>query len=221
MNRTLAMTDTLYAYLLQVGTRESDVLRRLREETAQHRLAKMQIAPEQGQIMSLLARLIGAKRTIEIGVFTGYSTLVTAQALPAGGEIIACDVSDTFTDIAKRYWAEAGVADRIHLHLQPAQVTLDALLANGELGQFDMAFIDADKPGYARYYESCLQLVRPGGVVLLDNMFLGGRVTQDPTLDETPSIGEIRKLNAFLQRDERIDYTLLPIGDGLTICHKR
>lgn len=215
------MTETLHAYLMQVGVRESDIARRLREETAQHRLAKMQIAPEQGQIMSLLAKLIGAKRTIEIGVFTGYSALVMAQALPEDGEIVACDVSDTFTDIAHRYWTEAGVASRIRLHLQPAQITLDALLAAGEHGRFDMAFIDADKPGYAAYYESCLQLIRQGGLILLDNMFLNGRVAQAPALDETPGIDAIRRLNAFLQQDERIDYSLLPIGDGLTVCRKR
>lgn len=221
MNQTLAMNDALHAYLVQNGIREADILTRLRHETASHRMAKMQIAPEQGQLLSFLVTLIGARRCIEIGSFTGYSALTVALALPDDGELIACDVSEEFTRIARRYWQEAGMEQRIELRLQPAVHTLDELLAQGRAGQFDFAFIDADKTSYPEYYERCLQLVRRGGLIVLDNMFLGGRVAQDPALDDTPSIGVIRKFNAFLQQDARIDYALMPVGDGLTLCRKR
>ena len=218
-NRTLSMTDALYNYLLAVSSREPDVLRRLREETAALPNAGMQIGPEQGQFMALLIRLMGARKTLEVGVFTGYSSLAVALALPADGRIVACDVSEEWTAIARRYWAEAGVADKIALRLGPAVETLDALLAGGEANSFDFAFVDADKENYDRYYERALQLVRPGGLIAIDNVLSGGRVA-DPDA-QGASVAAIRALNAKLHRDERVDLSLVPIGDGLTLALKR
>lgn len=218
-NRTIAVDERLYAYLLANSLREPDVLRRLREETLANPRASMQIAPEQGQLMALLVRLIGAKRIIEVGTFTGYSALVMALALPTDGHIIACDVSEEWTRIARRYWAEAGVAGRIDLRLAPALDTLDALIATGAAGSFDIVFIDADKENGPNYYERALTLLRSGGIVLIDNTLWGGSVA-DPTRvdDETTAI---RALNARIHGDERVDLSLIPIGDGLTIARKR
>jgi predicted O-methyltransferase YrrM len=218
-NRTLQMTDELYRYLLSVSLRESDVLRRLRQETAGLTGAGMQISPEQGQFMTFLLRLMGAERTLEVGVFTGYSTLCTALALPKTGNVVACDVSEEWTAVARRYWREAEVDDRIDLRLAPAVETLDALLAEGRDNSFDFAFIDADKENYLNYYQRALALVRQGGVIAIDNVLWGGSVA-DPE-DSDPSTVAIRELNQALHRDKRVDLTLLPIGDGLTLVSKR
>jgi caffeoyl-CoA O-methyltransferase len=217
--RTRALDDRLYDYLLAASLREPDVLRRLRDETAAHPHAEMQIAPEQGQFMALLVRLLAAQRVLEIGVFTGYSSLAMALALPPGGRLVACDVSEEFTATARRYWAEAGVADRIDLRIAPAVETLDAMIAEGGGSTFDLAFIDADKETYDAYYERSLKLLRAGGLVLIDNVLRDGEVA-DPTID-TPVVRAIRALNAKLRDDPRIDLSLLPLADGLTIALKR
>ena len=218
-NRTLQMTDKLYQYLLSVSLRESDVLARLREETAGITGAGMQISPEQGQFMTFLLRLMGAERTLEVGVFTGYSTLCTALALPQTGTVVACDVSEEWTAIARRYWREAGVDGVIDLRLAPAMETLNTLLAGGMENSFDFAFIDADKENYLNYYQRALALVRCGGVIAIDNVLWGGSVCDAG--DSAPSTAAIRELNQFLYNDERIDLTMLPIGDGLTLACKR
>lgn len=217
--RTLALDDPLYTYLLSVSLREPDVLRRLRAETAGHPQAAMQIAPEQGQFMGLLVRLLGARKCLEIGVFTGYSALAVALALPFDGRLVACDVSEEFTAIARRYWEEAGVDAIIRLHLAPAIETLDGLLADGEGGTFDFAFIDADKVNYAGYFERALELVRPGGLIVVDNVLWDGKVA-DATVSDSDTTA-IRALNESLLSDERIDLSLLPVGDGLTLARKR
>ena len=218
-NRTLSMTDALYDYLLAVSSREPEILRRLREETARLPNAGMQIGPEQGQFMALLVQLLGARRTLEVGVFTGYSSLAVALALPPDGRVVACDVSEEWTAIARRYWAEAGVAGKIELRLGPAVGTLDALLADGQADGFDFAFIDADKENYDNYYERALRLVRPGGLIAIDNVLWGGSVADPEAQGE--SLAAIRALNAKLHRDERVALSLVPIGDGLTLALKR
>ncbi len=217
--RTLPLDDRLYDYLLSVSLREPDVLRRLREETARHPQSEMQIAPEQGQFMGLLARLIGARKCLEVGVFTGYSALAVALALPFDGRLVACDVSEEFTSIGRRYWREAGVEQLIRLELGPAVRTLDALLADGEGGTFDFAFIDADKPSYGLYVERALALLRPGGLMAIDNVLWSGKVA-DPAVRD-PDTDALRALNEQLLADERIDLSLLPVGDGLTLARKR
>lgn len=217
--RTESITDELYEYLIRVSLREPVVLRRLREETAQLEQANMQIGPEQGQLMALLVELIEAKRVLEIGTFTGYSTLVMALALPEAGRIIACDVSEEWTRVARRYWAEAGVAHKIDLRLAPAVETLDALLAEGRAGAFDFAFIDADKESYATYFERALELVRVGGLVAIDNVLWSGKVA-DPEVTDADTEA-IRALNAKLKDDGRVSLSLVPIGDGLTLARKR
>jgi caffeoyl-CoA O-methyltransferase len=218
-NRSLGLNDALYRYLLDVSLREPAILARLREETLRMAEASMQISPEQGQFMALLLRLLGARRVLEIGVFTGYSSLVMAQALPPEGRIIACDVSEEWTQVARRYWAEAGVADRIDLRLAPALQTLAALAADGWAGRFDFVFIDADKERYAEYYEAALALLRPGGLIALDNMLWSGRVA-DPAASDADTVA-IRQINERLRDDERVDLSLVPIGDGLTLARKR
>jgi len=217
--RTRPLDDRLYDYLLEVSLREPDVLRRLRQETESHPHGEMQIAPEQGQFMALLVRLLGATRVLEVGVFTGYSSLAVALALPPEGHLVACDVSEEFTAVARRYWAEAGVADRIELRLAPALDTLDALLAADQAATFDLAFIDADKESYDAYYERCLTLLRPGGLLLIDNVLWEGEVA-DPAID-TAVVRAIRALNLKLLADDRIDLSLLPVADGLTLARKR
>ena len=216
---TVTLDDRLHDYLLRVSLREPEVLRRLREETASHPMANMQIAPEQGQFMALLIRMLGARRVLEVGVFTGYSSLAMALALPPEGRIVACDVSEEYTSIARRFWREAGVEDRIDLRIAPALETLDALLAEGQSGTFDFAFIDADKPNYRAYYERCLTLLRPGGVVAIDNVLWSGTVA-DPAQSD-PDIEAIRALNLALHEDPRVDLSLLPLADGLTLARKR
>ena len=218
-SRTLRMNDAIDAYLRRVSVRETDVHRRLREETAALAQAGMQICPEQGQLMRLLAGLVGARRAIEVGVFTGYSALCVALALPEDGELVACDVNEEWTAIARRYWSEAGVASKIRLRLAPALDTLDALIGEGRGGEFDMAFIDADKTGYDLYYERCLELLRPGGLVLVDNVLWSGKVADEN--DRSEDTVALRAFNAKLGDDARIDLCMLPVGDGLTIARKR
>ena len=217
--KTLSLDDRLYDYLLGVSLREPDVMRRLREETAAHPEANMQIAPEQGQFMALLVQLLGARRTLEVGVFTGYSSLAVALALPDDGQVVACDVSEEFTAVARRYWKEAGVEPRIDLRLAPAVDTLDAMIADGDAGTFDFAFLDADKENYDRYYEQSLVLVRPGGLIAIDNVLWSGEVA-DPSKSGA-ALDAIRALNAKLVADERVDLSVLPVADGLTLARRR
>lgn len=218
-SKTITMDENLHRYLLGASLRESPLLRRLREETARHPMARMQVAPEQGQFLALLVRLMGARRAIEVGVFTGYSSLCVAEALPADGRLVACDTSEEWTQVARRYWREAGVDGRIELHLAPATQTLDRLLAQGGAGSFDYLFIDADKTGYDDYYERGLALLRPGGLLVADNVLWSGRVADPTEADE-----DTRALQAFntkLHRDERIWLSMLPVADGLTLALKR
>lgn len=219
-NQSIGLSDSLYQYLLANSVREPDILTKLRQETAQHPLVNMQISPEQGQLMGLLIQLIGAKKCLEIGVFTGYSALVVALNLPDDGRIIACDISTEFTSIASKYWQEAGVNDKISLQIAPALETLDQLLANGEAGTFDFAFIDADKNNYAAYYDRCFQLVRQGGIILVDNVLWYGRVA-DPAMDRDQRTQAIKHLNHQIYHDDRVQISLIPIGDGLTIARKK
>ena len=216
---TIDLTAALHAYLLRVGTRESATAQALRAETlAATPWHPMQISPEQGAFMALLVRLLGAKRTLEVGTFTGYSALVVAEALPADGRIIACDVSEEWTAIGRPFWERAGVADKIDLRLRPAVETLDALIEAGDAGTFDFAFIDADKANYDAYYERCLALLRQGGVIGIDNVLWGGRVADDAVDDEDTQA--IRALNAKVRDDARVDVAMLPVGDGLTLARK-
>jgi len=217
-NKTLSMNDALYEYLLSVSLRETEVLRRLRAETATDTMARMQSAPEQGQFMALLVQLIGARRCLEVGVYTGYSALWVAQALPPDGRIVACDTSEEWTSIARRYWAEAGVAGRIDLRLAPALATLQGLIDAGQAGSFDFAFIDADKENYANYYEAVLQLLRPGGLMAIDNTLWSGDVA-DPDKQDADTRA-IRELNRQVHADERVAMSLLPVADGLTLALK-
>ena len=218
MDRNIPMDARLYAYLQEHSLREHPVLRELREATAGMRHAGMQISPEQGQFMALLVRMLGARRTLEVGVFTGYSSLAVALALPAGGQVIACDVSEEWTTMARRYWEKAGVSGRIELRLAPALETLDALLEAGEAGRFDFAFVDADKPRYADYYERCLKLLRKGGLVVADNTLWSGKVADANVQDEDTKA--LRAFNDALHRDGRVAMSLLAIGDGVTLALK-
>jgi caffeoyl-CoA O-methyltransferase len=218
-SRSISLTDSLYGYLLEVSLREPDLLLRLREETAADPMARMQISPEQGQFMALLVRLMGARRCIEVGVFTGYSSLCVATALPADGRIVACDVSAHWTQMARRYWEAGGVAHKIDLRLAPAIETLESLLAAGGAGNYDFAFIDADKTNYVAYYERSLELLRPGGLVVVDNTLWSGRVA-DPEVADEDTVA-LRHFNEHLHHDARVDLSLLPMGDGLTLARKR
>jgi caffeoyl-CoA O-methyltransferase len=217
--RSITLDDSLYDYLLSVSLREPDLLRKLREETAMDPASRMQISPEQGQFMALLARLMGARRCLEIGVFTGYSSLALALALPEDGRIVACDVSERWTAVARRYWAAAGVSHRIELRLATALETLERLLVSGAAGTFDFVFIDADKENYVGYYERVLELLRPGGLIVVDNTLWSGRVA-DPENAEADTVA-MRHFNEHLHRDERVDLSLVPVGDGLTLARKR
>ena len=216
--RQLAITDRLAAYVL-ARSRESAVAARLRAETAKLPTAGMQIGADQAAFMALLVRAIGAKRCIEIGTFTGYSALAVAAALPDDGKLICCDVSAEWTAIARRYWLEAGIADRIDLRLAPALDTLRGLLAHGGRDQYDFAFIDADKSNYGAYYEACLELLRPGGLIVLDNMLWSGRVA-DPDHHDADT-DALRALNARIDIDDRVDASLLTVGDGVMLVRKR
>ena len=218
-NKTIGISDELAAYVVQVGTREPALLARLRAETAALPQHGMQIAPEQGAFLALLVELIGARRCIEVGTFTGYSSTVVALALPEDGQIVCCDVSETWTALAGKYWHEAGVAGKIDLRIAPATETLDQLLAAGEDGAFDFAFIDADKAGYDGYYERLLRLVRPGGLIALDNTLWDGKVLDQHADDEDTRA--IQALNAKLAEDERITLCLLPVADGVTLARRR
>lgn len=218
-NKTLDLSDRLYDYLLSISLRESDILQQLRQETAQHPMSQMQIAPEQGQFMGLLIQLMNARKTLEVGVFTGYSALTVALALPPDGQLIACDVSEEYTAIARRYWDLAGVTNKIDLRIAPALETLDHLLASGHAGTFDFAFIDADKSNYLHYYERSLQLVRSGGLIAIDNVLWSGRVADPHETDSRTTA--IRNFNQMLYHDQRVNLSLVPIADGLTLALKR
>ncbi len=217
-NKTLSLTDELYQYMLSVSLREPEVLRKLREETATLPDANMQIAPEQGQFMSLLVRLANVRRAIEVGVFTGYSALCVARALPEDGQLICCDVNAATTGIARRYWREAGVDHKIRLELAPAAETLRRLRADAA-ASFDLVFIDADKESYVDYYEQSLALLRRGGLILVDNVLWSGKVADARVRDA--ATGALRDFNRLLHKDERIDLSLLPIADGVTLARKR
>jgi len=217
--RSIGLSEELHAYLMGAGVREPEVLARLRVETAALPEARMQIAPEEGAFLAMLVRLTGAKRCLEIGTFTGYSSTAMALALPADGRLLCCDVSREWTDVARRTWDAAGVTDRVELRLGPATETLSALLAEGGAGTFDLAFIDADKPNYDAYLEGCLRLVRRGGLIVIDNVLWSGRVADPSDTDE--STLAIRALNAKLAGDERVDLSMIPVADGLTLARPR
>lgn len=217
--RSFFLPDNVQEYILDATLREPAIMRELREETSRMEQARMQTGADQVQFLQLLVRLIGAKRCIEVGVFTGYSALGVALALPEDGRIVACDVSEEYTAVARRYWDRAGVGDKIDLYLAPATQTLDALIHNGESERFDFAYIDADKSGYDAYYERLLRLIRRNGVIAIDNVLWGGDVADPNVTDEDTSA--LRALNAKVGRDERVDGSLLPIGDGLMIVRKR
>jgi predicted O-methyltransferase YrrM len=217
--RSLGLGEALFAYVVQHSAREHPVLVELRAATAGMRHAGMQIGADQGAFMALLVKLLGARRTLEIGVFTGYSSLAVALALPPEGRIVACDVSEDWTGIARKHWEKAGVADKIDLRLAPALQTLDALLGSGADETFDFAFIDADKVNYGAYYERCLRLLRRGGVVAIDNTLWSGAVADPGARDADTEA--IRALNEAVHRDERVDMALLTVGDGLTLAMKR
>jgi predicted O-methyltransferase YrrM len=217
--RSIGLSDELHAYLLKVGVREPMILQRLREETAALPESRMQISPEQGAFMAMLVGLIGARRYLEVGTFTGYSSLAVAMAMPADGRLTCCDISREWTDVARRYWTEAGVAERVDLRLGPAIMTLDTLLSDGAGGSYDFAFLDADKATYAAYYERILELLRPGGLLAIDNVLWSGRVIDPEVVDEDTQA--IRDLNAALATDERVDIVMVPIADGVTLLRVR
>ncbi len=216
---TIGLSEALTDYVRRVGMREHPELAALREATASHPMARMQIAPEQGALMQLLVRLMGARRCVEIGTFTGYSALAVALALPEDGRLVACDLSEEYTRIGRPFWERAGVAERIDLRIGPALDTLDALLAAGEAGRFDFAFVDADKESYVAYADRCLALLRPGGLLAVDNVLWSGRVV-DPE-DREPSTEGVRALNAHLAAHDGVDLAMVPVGDGLTLARKR
>ncbi|MCB1786689.1 MAG: class I SAM-dependent methyltransferase [Gammaproteobacteria bacterium] len=218
-NRTVTLDDRLYDYLLRYSLRETPVMRQLREMTADHEHARMQIAPEQGQFMALLVELMGARQIIEVGTFTGYSALCMAQSLPEDGRLVCCDVSREWTDVGIPFWERAGVRERIDLRIAPALQTLDTLIAAGGGDSYDLAFIDADKTNYRNYFERCLQLVRPGGLLMFDNTLWGGAVADPEDHDEDTLA--LRTLNELLLVDQRVSVSLVPIGDGLTLARKR
>lgn len=216
--RRTAIDDTLHDYLVAHSVREHPAQTALREATLREPHAGMQIGPDQAQFMTLLVRLTGARRCIEVGVFTGYSALSVALALPDDGYLLACDVSDAYTRVGKPFWEEAGIAHKIDLRLAPAVETLDAQLADGQAGRYDFAFIDADKRSYDAYYERCLRLLRPGGLIAIDNVLWGGDVARPASDADTTAL---QALNAKVHGDERVDMCIVPIGDGLTLARKR
>lgn len=218
-NRSLTFDETLYAYLANIGGREPEIGARLRAATAEMPTAGMQISADQGNVMAFLVELLGVRKAVEVGTFTGYSALRMALALPEGGSLVCCDVSDEFTRIGRPFWDEAGVADRIDLRLAPATETLQAMIDGGEAGSVDLMFIDADKPNYDAYYEMALVLVRRGGLVLVDNVLWSGAVVDEE--DQSDSTRAIRSLNAKIREDERVSMAMLGISDGLTMVHKR
>lgn len=220
MTKSLDLTPELLAYVAKVGVREHPALARCRAETAaMGGVSIMQIAPEQGALMAMLAKLVGAKRCLEIGTFTGYSSLAVALALPDGGHIDACDISDEYVGLARGYWREAEIERRITAHIGPAVATLDRFLKEGRAGTYDFIFIDADKTGYDAYYERGLELLRPGGLILIDNVLWFGRII-DPAAHDPDTLA-LRALNAKVHADMRVDVALLPLADGLTLARKR
>jgi caffeoyl-CoA O-methyltransferase len=218
-NRTIGISDELVDYVRRVGSREHEVLARLRAETAALPQHSMQVAPEEGAFLAMLAELTGARRCLEIGTFTGYSSTAVALVLPDDGRLVCCDVSEEWTAIARRAWIEAGVDHKITLEIAPATQTLDRLLADGGESSFDFAFIDADKRGYDAYYERCLELVRPGGLIAVDNVLWGGRVVDEAADDEDTRA--IRALNDKIVADDRVSMVLLPVADGVTLARVR
>ena len=217
--QTTGLAETLADYIQSIFLREPDILKQLREETAKLSIARMQISPEQGQFMALLVQLMGAKKTLEIGVFTGYSALAVALTLPVDGKMIACEISEEYTAIAKDFWTRAGVSEKIDLRIAPALETLEKLITEGETGSFDLAFIDADKRNYENYYERALTLLRPGGLILIDNVLWSGKVV-DPTITDKQTQA-IREFNQKLHQDSRINLSVVAIADGLTLALKR
>jgi O-methyltransferase len=217
--RPTPMTDTLYEYVLSVGVREPEVFRELREATSKLPDAEWQIAPEQGPFLAILVQMLGAKNCLEVGTFTGYSAAWVASVLPSDGTIICCETNEEFAAVAREYWAKAGLAQRVDLRMGPALDTLDQLLGGGQPGIFDYAFIDADKANYDAYYERCLQLIRPGGLIAIDNTLWDGKVADNSFTDANTAA--IRNLNAKLRDDNRVSLSLLPFADGLTLCVKR
>lgn len=218
MSRTF-LSEPLERYLFDVLSPRTEVQERLRRETQAHPRAGMQIGPDQGLFLGLLVRMLDARRVVEVGTFTGYSSLAMALALPPGGRIVCCDISEEYTAVARRYWKEAGVADRIDLRLGPATETLAGLLANDGPGSHDLAFIDADKTGYDAYYEACLKLLRPGGIIAIDNVLWSGRVA-DPSVKDADTEA-LRALNLKVRDDRRVDAVVLTVGDGLTLARKK
>lgn len=213
------LNDALYEYLQVMSLREPPILQELHKVTAALASSQMQIAPEQGQFMALLIKLMGARRTIEVGVYTGYSSLAVALALPDDGQIIACDINEEWTAIAREYWRKANIAHKVDLRIAPANETLQELIDEGEIESFDFAFIDANKNGYIEYYEQCLRLIRQGGLILLDNTLREGKVADSNCDDRTTCA--IRAINEKLKHDQRVDISLLPIGDGVTLARKK
>ena len=218
-NKSINLTDNLYQYLLDASLREPELLKSLREETAKLPSANMQIAPEQGQFMALLVQLMGAKKTIEVGVYTGYSALAVALALPHDGQILACDISEEYTAVARRYWQHAKISNKIDLHLAPATETLKQCIDEGKESTFDFAFIDADKENYAKYFDLCFELLRPGGLIAIDNVLWNGVVIDQQNQDADTCA--IRAFNQQLLSDDRVDISMVPIADGLTLARKR
>ncbi len=219
MSRYFPIDERSYRYLLSTSIREPEIARRLREETQRLPNAQMQIGPDQGQFMQLLVQVLRSQKTLEIGVFTGYSALWVALGLPDDGRVIACDISEEYTAVARRYWKQAGVDQKIDLRLGPALKTLDELVKTGQAGTFDFAFIDADKTNYENYYERALRLLRVGGLIAIDNTIWSGKVA-DPDVQDADTVA-IRQLNEKLLRDERITLSMLTVGDGLTLAMKR
>lgn len=216
--RTWGIEERLHDYMLDISLREPDTMRRLRAVNAEHPRGVMQISPEVAQFLQMLVKILGAERCIEVGTFTGYSALAVALALPVNGQLIACDVSEEYTAVGRPFWEAAGVAGKIDLRIAPAVETLDRLLQDGEQGRFDFAFVDADKPSYPAYHERCLALLRPGGVVAYDNIFMGGNVAKPgPRSDNAEAM---RAFNALMKDDRRVDISTLPVGDGLTLARK-
>lgn len=216
--RTVAMTDKLYEYMLDISLREPDVMKELRAETQKQPMARMQISPEHAQFMQFLIRITGAKKCIEIGTFTGYSALAVALALPKKGKLVCLDISEEYTDVGKPFWEKAGVAKKIDLRIGPAKKSLNKMIKKGEADKYDFAFIDADKPAYPDYFERCLTLLRPGGVLGFDNVFMQGNVADPETTSENAIA--MRAFNAMLKDDARVDISMIPIGDGLTLARK-
>lgn len=218
MSRQILLTEPLQNYIRRVGMREDADLAALREETAKHPRAQMQISPEQGHFMALLVRLLGARRCLEVGVFTGYSAMVVAKAMGRAGKVVALDVSEEFTNIGRRHWAKAGIAERIDLRLRPAAESLKAMVEASEGESFDFVFIDADKANYDEYYEYALKLLRRGGLIAIDNVLWSGSVVD--STDQSADTVAIRAINQKIHDDVRVDATLLPVGDGLTLALK-